>query len=154
MEEFLGMILLAALKSPLAESRILDTNSSVDYRDLDVSLADILVNSTNPAPPSTALVTSTKKSSKRKNLICKRCQEAGHISTQCTAPAPVAPKVSAGNSNNFNSSPASSAHSSGNSGRSNQSWMATSLISLEGTDSNHYWMDSGSTVLNADQVSG
>ncbi|OWB64446.1 hypothetical protein B5S29_g5554 [[Candida] boidinii] len=41
LHEFLGFLLLYGIHNPAAESRILDANLSVDFRDLDVSLADL-----------------------------------------------------------------------------------------------------------------
>ncbi|OWB87022.1 hypothetical protein B5S33_g5777 [[Candida] boidinii] len=55
LQEFLGFLVLYGIHNPSAESRILDGNLPIDYRELDISLADIFVAS-EPSTVSTVVV--------------------------------------------------------------------------------------------------
>lgn len=146
-QEFLGMLVLYGIHNPSAEARILDGNLPIDYRELDVSLADIFVAS-EPSTVSTSTVLATvghrhNNNNNRKKQICKRCGQKGHISIHCPAPAPLTltPTPSSGTSGTTTG--ASSATKPG----SHQVWMVNSAVTpLDSTDPNQFWLDSGSTV--------
>ncbi|GME86221.1 unnamed protein product [[Candida] boidinii] len=145
-QEFLGMLVLYGIHNPSAEARILDGNLPIDYRELDVSLADIFVAS-EPSTVSTSTVLATvghrHNNNNRKKQICKRCGQKGHISIHCPAPAPLSltPTPSSGTSGTTTG--ASSATKPG----SHQVWMVNSAVTpLDSTDPNQFWLDSGSTV--------
>ncbi|GMF51389.1 unnamed protein product [[Candida] boidinii] len=58
LQEFLGFLVLYGIHNPSAESRILDGNLPIDYRELDISLADIFVAS-EPSSVSTSTMSSS-----------------------------------------------------------------------------------------------
>ncbi|GME89034.1 unnamed protein product [[Candida] boidinii] len=152
LQEFLGFLVLYGIHNPSAESRILDGNQPIDYRELDVSLADIFVAS-EPSTVSTSTVLATVGSyhNNRKKKGCKRCGKKGHNSINCPAPAPLSlvptPVSHLSSSGNSGNSAASSSSSSTSKPGTHQIWMVnTAVTPLDSSDPNQFWLDSGSTV--------
>ncbi|GMG17645.1 unnamed protein product [[Candida] boidinii] len=154
LQEFLGFLVLYGIHNPSAESRILDGNLPIDYRELDISLADIFVasepstvsTSTVSSSTSTVLTTVGPYQNNRRKKVCKRCGKKGHNSINCTAPAPLSTVPTSASHFGNSGNSATSSNQSSKSG-SHQIWMVNSAVTpLDSTDPNQFWLDSGSTV--------
>lgn len=128
--QFMGLLYLRMFKSDQALARVLDSPSpNVSLSAVENTLRDLI-----PVSQGNAFVGKAKSKDGKKSLICRRCQQKGHISTDCTAPAPVPRINSGGRSGGHNSSSVSGV-----------SWAAVALTA-ENVSSSCYFLDSGSTL--------
>ena len=97
-DHLFGLVYLKTFNEPSAAARILDVPSPLlSLSSVENALRDL---STAPSSPSKVFLTKAncKKSTARTSLICRRCWAKGHISSNCTAPRPLAKPISAGTS--------------------------------------------------------
>jgi len=106
-DHLLGLLYLQMFRDPSVNSRILDAaDPQISLSAIEASLKDIATSSSsNGAPSAQAFIANKPKSRNRKpktskDVICRRCQQSGHISPNCTAAVPISTKPT----NNINNS--------------------------------------------------